>query len=152
MSGLITNVNMNGTVDVEIFQKNSLLRQYNLKNCIVSNGCNILASLFSGSNIYSGIQTIKIGTGTTPTTPNMNALVSVYQNGSTFTTYTHILNRVVYQGTYSSSSRFTIRELGLFNSDSTPKMFSRVVTPEAIIKNASETMIVTWTITFNPGC
>lgn len=152
MSELITNINMNGNVDIKIFQKNDLMKHYNLKNCIVTNGCYIIASLFSGSNLYSGIQTLKIGTGTTPTKSNMNSLVSVYQNGSVFTTHEHILNTVVFQGTFSSSSRFSIRELGLFNADSTPKMFSRVVTPEAIVKNASETMIVTWTISFNPGC
>lgn len=152
MSILVTNVNIDTDVSIKIYEKNNLKRQYNYKNCIVNNGCNIIASLFSGSDIYSGIQTLQIGTGTNATTATSNALESKYNNGSVLTTIHHSGRMVTFQGIFSDTSRFLIREFGLFNGDTPPKMFSRVVTTEAVVKNSSETMVVAWTILFNPGC
>lgn len=153
MSNITETINLIGEVNIIINDtKTNIFREYNFNNCIVNVGCNLLASRFGGESIYSLIGKISLGTGKSSTLPSMTSLETPINDAETTITTIVSGNMITYTGIFSSEKRLFINEMGLFNSDISPKMFSRLSLYEPVVKNIGEEMAIRWTIKFNTTC
>ena len=147
-------INLTGAVHVQLVGPDGSLKQEHRKsNLIVTVGKNYLATwLAAASQSGEFMSYIALGTGTTSPASGDTALQTEFAGGG----YSRV------QGTLSASSNVwqnqatfspgngtgAVTEAGLFTASSSGTMFAHQVF-SAYNKQAGDTLIITWTVTFS---
>lgn len=145
LEGLRNRVN----VKAELFDKFGRLKQVEeAHNLVVTTGLNHIADQLSSSPGGAAMSHMAVGTGggaaaagdTALTTENdRNALTSRTDSGAV----------VTYVGTWNAGdATAALTEAGIFNNSSGGTMLARVLF-SVINKGASDTLVITWTLTFS---
>lgn len=147
-------IQLKGSVKVQLFDKDGRLKQsHEDHNLIVTAGKNYLAAwLQAASQAGKFMSYIALGTGTTSPASGDTTLETELVGGG----YSRVLGTLTNSlNTWTNTAQFdpgngtaAITEAGLFSASSAGTMFARQ-TFAAYNKAAGDTMIVTWTVTFN---
>lgn len=135
-------------VRIQLFDSEGKLRLERLKrNLVVNAGLAHIADQLASSPGQGAMSHMAIGTGTTSAEPTDTALETQLDRNS-LTSRTSSGAVVTYVGTWSAGDGTgPITEYGIFNSGSGGTMLARFV-DDVINKGASDTLVVTWTVTF----
>lgn len=149
MNNILEKPNAKCNVTVELFDKDGNLKQREQEhNLVVTTGLNHIADQLSASPGGGAMSHMGVGTGggaaaagdTALTTENdRNALTSRTDSGAI----------VTYVGTWSAGdATAALTEAGIFNAGAAGTMLARVLF-SVINKGASDTLVITWTVTFS---
>lgn len=146
---MIDHITIKGDLVLELIGPDGILKErHELKNLVVTAGRNFIASRMINTSA-TAMSHMAIGSGSTAAALGDTALgtelARVALSGA---------SNSANQNTYSASfgagvGTGTVREAGIFNANSGGTMLNRaLVTPE-VVKNAPDTLNVTWTVSVN---
>jgi hypothetical protein len=147
-------IQLKGSVKVQLFdEKGNLKQSHEDHNLVVTAGKNYLTAwLQAASQAGKFMDYIALGTGTTSPASGNTALETELAGGGysrVAGTLTNGTNTWTNTATFSpGNGTAAITEAGLFTASSTGTMFARQVF-SAYNKAAGDTMVITWTVTFN---
>lgn len=139
---------MRDNVKVQLFDKSGNLKEERTgHNLVVTAGLNHIADQLSSSPGGSAMSHMEVGTGTTAANAADTALETALDRNA-LTSRTDSGAVVTYVGTWNAGDGTgAITEYGIFNAGSGGTMLARFV-DSVINKGASDTLVVTWTLTF----
>lgn len=143
--GLIPHVN----VVAELFGKDGKLKQREeAHNLVVTTGLAHIADQLSASPGQGAMSHMAIGTGAGAAAAGDTTLATELDRNA-LTSRTDAAAVVTYVGTWSAGDGTgAITEAGIFNASSNGTMLARVLF-SVINKGASDTLVITWTLTFS---
>jgi len=138
-----------GSVSITLTDKDGNIKdQRTFPNLIVTAGKSYITSRMA-SNATSVVGWIAIGTSATAADAAQTTLIGteLFRSATTVSGGTPSTSTVLYETTYGpGQGTGTIQEAGLFNAASAGTMLART-TFAAIIKGASDSLNVSWTVT-----
>lgn len=143
------NINVKSNVHIELFDENGKLKEERfVHNLVVTTGLAHIADQLSSSPGQGAMSHMEVGTGTTAAAAGDTALQTALDRNA-LTSRTDSGAVVTYVGTWAAGDATgAITEYGIFNASSSGTMLARVV-DSVINKGASDTLVVTWTLTFS---
>ncbi|HET8688200.1 MAG TPA: phage tail protein [Methanosarcina sp.] len=143
-----TNFKVTGQVKATLLDENGIVKyEYEGPNLVVSAGLTFIASRMTGTaaNVMSHMA---VGSGSTSPSSGQTTLVSELGRVA-LSSSTSSSNQVTYSATFGAGvGTGTIAEAGIFNAASAGTMLART-TSISVTKGASDTLIVTWTVSVN---
>lgn len=135
-------------VCAQVFDEFGVLKQEERSsNTVVTAGLNHIADQLSASPGGSAMSHMAVGTGNTAVNPADTALVTENDRNA-LTSRTDSGAVVTYVGTWSAGdATAALTEAGIFNAGAAGTMLARTVF-SVINKGASDTLVITWTVTF----
>lgn len=140
-------LNVKGTVQATLFDEfGNIKEQQTVPNLVVQVGLNLIASAVKGNTI-TAMSHMAIGSGNTSPVAG-NTTLETETARVALTSSTASTNNVVFVANYSAGvGTGAVEECGLFNAGTGGTMLSRS-TNISLTKGASDTLQITWTITF----
>lgn len=139
-----------GDVIITLYDENKEIKeQRTIKNLVVTVGKNFIASRMA-SNASSVMGWIAVGTNNASTTVGMTALTTeIFRSATTVSGGTAASNTVTYETLLGpGQGTGSLVEAGIFNNSSGGTMLART-TFATIVKGASDSLNVSWTITLS---
>jgi hypothetical protein len=146
--GFSEGVGVSGIVEIRLFDKNGKLKKYRkVKNRVPTVGLNHIADQLSSSPGEGAMSHMAVGTGTNAAAAGDTTLQTELDR-NTLSSRTDSGAVVTYVASWAAGDGTgAITEAGIFNAASAGTLLARQVFT-AINKGASDTLQITWTITF----
>ncbi len=139
VTGALTAVVKNENGDVVATQE--------IKNLVVTAGKELVANRLK-DNTQAAIGWCAVGTDATAAAAGQTALIAEVARVAV-TSATVTVNSIAYEATFpAGTGTGTLLEAGLFNDATTGTMLSRTASIN-VVKGATDTLTITWTITIN---
>jgi hypothetical protein len=140
-------IRVTGFVTVQRFDKNGkLVQTVKGKNLVTTVGKAEIAKAINGDSVTLPSH-MAIGTSSTAAAVGDTALVGTELARVAFTSHIRTNNAIAFVGTFGAGvGTGTVEEAGIFNDATTGVMLARFLTG-TIVKGASDSIIITWTLT-----
>lgn len=129
-----------------VISKNNVLL-YSGYNTIIQSGIQLMVKIMNG-NTTGSFKWMGIGTGSTAPSSTQTALVdqiSIEETTNTVGTTAFSDDTAIFQGTFTFTTTYTLREAGLFSSSASGVMLARRLFPAVNVINGDNLSLI-WSI------